>query len=432
MSLSTQALSLQALWRAEGVLLNTAKRHIELDVICTVRHLSGPHCGVIHEGTHERVRRSWRHLNLFQSKAWLHAGIPRVTHSVCGKTSQVPVPCVHHDKGFTLQLEALPLCQLPVAHAARDLKGDAKYLWRRIAQYVNEVRARNDMGGVCRIGIDETDLRKIQEYRIAMRDLEQRRVLSIIEGRGCENLDAFVKDIKAHDDQAQAISHVRVVIGAAYLKGVLQQQPQPAIWHDRYHLAALASKSLEEVSGASFKAQPTVVAQVLGELDQSDRRSLSWHVRTHHAGWCKWHMQATYALRRTGLPSSSAWRLRVRLYEVYETAAQSRCEAVARPGLERWIGWARHRRLAPFKPMTSPLKTNFGGVIAGMQQGRSNAFVEAVIALLQNAKRAARGFRTSGVFISIPFLHLHNIKNLPTNPSEHDSPRYAGLTTHRC
>jgi transposase len=71
-------------------------------------------------------------------------------------------------------------------------------------------------------------------------------------------------------------------------------------------------------------------------------------------------------------------------------------------------------------------------VIAGMQQGRSNAFVEAMNGLMQNAKRAARGFRTSKNFIAIAYLRLSKLKHLPANPFEPAAPRFAGLTTHRC
>lgn len=67
-----------------------------------------------------------------------------------------------------------------------------------------------------------------------------------------------------------------------------------------------------------------------------------------------------------------------------------------------------------------------------MQQGRSNAFEEAMNGLLQNAKRAARGIRTSANFIAIAYLRLSKLKHLPANPFERAAPRFADITTHRC
>lgn len=440
MSLSTEALftaalGLQAPWRVQRAELNTAKRRIDFDVVCTEQRMTCPHCGVVDQGIHERVRRSWRHLDFFQFEAWLHADIPRVACSACGKTSQVAVPWAREGSGFTLLFEALALSlckELPVAQAARHLRADAKALWRRIAYYVAQARAQDDMSGVRHIGIDETSLRKGHEYVTAVHDLQQKRLLFVTEGRDHQTLDAFAKDLAKHGGSAQAISHVSMDMSAAYLKGVQQQLPQAAICYDRFHVAALAGKAMDEVRSAEFKRRPTAVAQALGELDRSSRRSLSWAMRTHHASWNERHMQAMYTLQRTNLQSARAWRMKIALAQVYETAAHSHSEEVAKEGLHGWISWASRSRLEPFKRLARTLRTHFEGVIAGMQQGRSNAFVEAMNGLMQNAKRAARGFRTSKNFIAIAYLRLSKLKHLPVNPFEHAAPRFAGLTTHRC
>lgn len=402
---------------------------------CTQRRMTCPHCGVVDQGIRERVHRSWRHLDFFQFEAWLHAQIPRVACSACGKTSQVPVPWAREGSGFTLLFEALALSlckELPVAQAARHLRADAKALWRRIEHYVKLARERDDMSGVRHIGIDETSLRRGHEYVTAVHDLQQKRLLFVTEGRDHQTVDAFAKDLAEHGGSAQAISHVSMDMSAAYLKGVQQQLPQAAICYDRFHVAALAGKAMDEVRSAEFKSRPTAVAQALGELDRSSRRSLRWAMRTHHADWTDRHIQAMHALQHTKLQSARAWRIKVALAQVYEAAAHSHSGEVAKEGLRGWISWASRSRLEPFKRLARTLKTHFEGVIAGMQQGRSNAFVEAMNGLMQNAKRAARGFRTSKNFIAIAHLRLSKLKHLPAHPFEPAAPRFAGLTTHWC
>jgi hypothetical protein len=52
--------------------------------------------------------------------------------------------------------------------------------------------------------------------------------------------------------------------------------------------------------------------------------------------------------------------------------------------------------------------------------------------LMQNAKRATRGFRRRRNFIAIAYLRLSKLKHLPADPFEHAAPRFAGLTMHRC
>ena len=63
---------------------------------------------------------------------------------------------------------------------------------------------------------------------------------------------------------------------------------------------------------------------------------------------------------------------------------------------------------------------------------RSNAYVEAMNGLLQQAKRAARGFKTATNFIMIAYLRMSKLKHLPSNPLVPAvSPKY-NVLVHRC
>ncbi len=69
-----------------------------------------------------------------------------------------------------------------------------------------------------------------------------------------------------------------------------------------------------------------------------------------------------------------------------------------------------------FKELATTLKYRFDAVMRGMVDRRSNAFVEAMNELLQQAKRAARGFRTCANFIAIAYLRMSQLKHLPASP----------------
>jgi hypothetical protein len=51
--------------------------------------------------------------------------------------------------------------------------------------------------------------------------------------------------------------------------------------------------------------------------------------------------------------------------------------------------------------------------------------------LLQQAKRAARGFRTATHYIAIAYLRVSKLKHLPGNPLQLAMPKVSVLT-HRC
>ena len=435
MSLSTEtlfttALGLQAPWQVKRVELSTAKHRIDFHVDCTAKRLSCPHCQHADQGIHDRVQRSWRHLDFFQYEAWLHADVPRVACTACGKTTQVSVPWAREGSGFTLLFEAwaLTLCkELPVAQAAQKVRVQDHRLWRRIKHYVGAARAKDDMSEVRQIGIDETSTKKGQQYITVVHDLPAKRLLFVTPGRDHQTVLDFAQDLQAHGGRPEQIEHVCMDMSGAFLKGVTQAMPQAAICYDRFHVAALAGQAMDEVRSAEFKADAKAVSEALGELDTKTRRSLSWAMRTHHERWRARHILAMHALQRTHLKAARAWRMKVALRQVYEAAAQAQSDEVAKAGLKKWISWAGRSRLEPFKRLAKTLSTHWDGVVAGMLQGRNNAYVEAMNGLLQQAKRAARGYRNTENFIAIAYLRMSKLAHLPTSPFEAAQPRNQGV-----
>jgi transposase len=95
------------------------------------------------------------------------------------------------------------------------------------------------------------------------------------------------------------------------------------------------------------------------------------------------------------------------------------------------MSWARRSRLEPFKRLAATLKDLFDSVVRGMLDHCSNAFVEAMNGQMQQAKRAARGFRTAANFIAIAYLRLGKLTHLQASPFVPATARSAGLTRHR-
>jgi transposase len=104
------------------------------------------------------------------------------------------------------------------------------------------------------------------------------------------------------------------------------------------------------------------------------------------------------------------------LREVYARAAASNDPQLARTELKAWLSWGKRCRLEPFKKLARTITERVEAVVRGMTDNRSNAFVEAMNGLLQQAKRAARGFRTASNFIAIAYLRMSKLKHLPAHP----------------
>ena len=128
-------------------------------------------------------------------------------------------------------------------------------------------------------------------------------------------------------------------------------------------------------------------------------------------------------LQRANLKCARAWRLKMALREVFARARGHNDEGAAAADLKRWISWARRSRLDAFKRLGTTLRERLVAVVRGMLDHRSSAFVEAMNGLMQQAKRAARGFRTAANFNAIAYLRLGTLTHLPTWPFAPSPPR---------
>ena len=154
-SLFTLALGLQAPWEVVDAAFDPAGGHLDLQLgFASGARFACPCCGAQHQGVHDTLERTWRHLNFFQYQALLHAKVPRVRCQACGKTSQVPVPWAREGSGFTLLMEALlvSLCQaMAVRQVAQLLAVSDMRVWRTLDHYVDQARAQEDFSMVSSI-----------------------------------------------------------------------------------------------------------------------------------------------------------------------------------------------------------------------------------------------------------------------------------------
>lgn len=433
-ALFTNALGLQEPWSVEKVELDTARRRIDFELTCKATRLPCPSCHTAGQGVHDKLPRHWRHLDFFQYEAWLHAEIPRVSCTACGKTAQMQVPWAREGSGFTALFEALALslCRaMPVRQAAALLRCSDKQLWRRIEHYVQLARAKDDMSGVSIIGIDETSLRKGQNYITVVHDLGSKRLLFAREGREHQSVVDFAADLKEHGGDPARIEHVCQDMSAAYAKGVALALPNAQISYDRFHVVAMANEAMDAVRRQEMGSEPRAITEALGGNDRKLLKSLAWGMRRNPGDWSDKQTTTMHWLQRSTLKSARAWRLKMALRAVYASAVKTNDREHAGKELKAWLGWARRSRLEPFRKLAKTLSERFDALVRGMLDGRSNAYVEAMNGLLQQAKRAARGFKTASNFIAIAYLRMSRLRHLPGNPLQPAMARKAVLI-HRC
>ncbi|HET7299805.1 MAG TPA: ISL3 family transposase [Oleiagrimonas sp.] len=402
-SLFTQALGLAPPWSVASVDFKPAEGRIDFTVDCTAQRMRCPECGAQEQPVHDRLERTWRHLNFFQYKAFLHAQMPRVRCSSCGKTRQVDAPWSRPGSGFTILMEAfiVALCrEMPMAAVARLLGISGDRVGRVLDYHVERARAKETYADVTQLGVDERSVRRGQRYVTLFHDASERRVLFGVSGRKADTFAAFAKDLTAHGGDPTAVATVSMDMSKAYQAGARAHCPNAKLCFDPFHVVALAHDALEQVRRAETKCEP-------------DLKGSRWALLKDAGNWNLRQITLMHYLQRSTLKTARAWRLKEALRAVF---AKVHAPAQAEVDLKAWISWARRSRLAPFKRLGKSLRDHLDGILEHFRTGLSNGFVEAMNGLLKAAIARARGYGTDRRFITMAYLIGGKLKHLPANP----------------
>lgn len=403
-ALFCQALGLSAPWTVERVALDVQRSRIDLYVAWQAKSAPCPACAALDQKLHDHRARSWRHLDFFQFEAHVHCQLPRVACSVCGATTQLPVPWAREGSRFTLLFEALALTlarEMPVAACARILRCADNALWRQIDAHVRLARSQESYAEVKVIGIDETSCAKGQRYITLVHDLDKARLIYATAGKDASTVQRFAEDFEAHQGQSQSIEVVCMDMSKAFIAGAAQHLPTAAIAFDGFHVVQLANQALEAVRREEVR-------------DERWLKKTRWCWLKDKDKWTAKERDKMQWMPHTRLKTARAWRLKEALRDIYRARGDASQSAQA---LKKWLHWAQRCRLPAFKDLAKTIKQHWAGVVKAFDASLLHTgYVEAVNSLLQAARAKARGYGTTDHFIAMAFLIAGKLTHLPTNP----------------
>jgi transposase len=165
--------------------------HVEFDDMDQAWHLfidfargatfACPLCGIACKA-YDSEKKTWRHLDFWNWKTYMHARMPRVKCKACNKITQVSVKWARPLSHFTLLFEAWAMrlmAEMPVNAAARELREHDTRMWRIFHHYVDKAMAELDISKVKRIAIDETSSRRGHRYITLFVDVDRKTVLFV-------------------------------------------------------------------------------------------------------------------------------------------------------------------------------------------------------------------------------------------------------------
>jgi transposase len=141
--LFAQALGIEKPWKLDEVKFDPKEGQLNI----YISHVKGSllPCPVCRqESSIHAKERTWRHLNFFQHRAYIHCDVPRVMCGKCGSIKQAEVPWARPGSGFIVLFEAFIMelaAYMPVKPIGELVGEHDTRIWRVIHHYVDEARA---------------------------------------------------------------------------------------------------------------------------------------------------------------------------------------------------------------------------------------------------------------------------------------------------
>jgi transposase len=393
LELFTAALGLRQPWRVTRTYFDEDGGQLDLYVDfprgarfpCPAAGCEQSQCGV-----HDSENKTWRHMDFFQHKAFLHARVPRVRCVEHG-VRQVALSWARPESGFTLLFEALLItyaAAMPVARLAAMVREHDTRIWRVLEHHVNTQRAKLSFAEVTKVGMDETAAARGQDYVTVFMDLVKARVLFATEGRDADTVQRFAADLAAHGGDPARISDTSSDMSPAFINGIGEHLPNAKLTFDRFHIAAKLGEKVDEVRRGEQKTNPAlnktryVWLKNRQNLTAKQQQTLAWLTRP--------------SMR---LATARAHRWREDFQEFYARHGEQ-----AEAYLRSWCYGAKRSRLEPIKDFVRLVEEHWDGIIAWHRSRISNGLLEGTNSLIQAAKARARGYRSKRKMIAIVYL----------------------------
>jgi transposase len=403
--LYAKILGISAPWHVSDVVLDVAAGRVEV----FVEHrgeASCPKCGKPCAGYDAR-RRRWRHLDTCQFQTYLTADVPRVECAEHG-VSQAATPWAEPGSRFTALLEAVVIDWLKEASfsaVARRLGLTWDEVDGIMSRAVGRGLARRDDSAPARIGLDETSFQKRHEDVTVVTDLDGKRVLSVVDGRTKDAVDAHFAAIPA--ESREAVEVVAMDMWRRYMDAAAKWLPNARVCFDRFHVARHLGEAVNAVRKQEHKrlraeGDGTLTGTKYLWLEspasmRPERRTLLGKLKD--------------VCTRTG----RAWALK---------EAASRLWDYVRIGWARkaWLAWtalASRSKLEPMVRAARMIRTHLEGILNAVVLGTTNAAAESMNARIQRIKRMACGYRNRERFRNAILFHLGGLDLHPRPVSAH-------------
>ena len=367
-------LGLTAEWEVSSVDIDVKAASVEV-------HLSHigiarcPVCGVeclTHD--HSRERR-WRHLDTMGFATVVVARVPRSNCQDHG-VKQLGVPWASPNSHMTHGLEDWTIRVLELTKSqvrtARLLRLSAHQVHDVMHRAVERGLARRRLAEIHHVSVDEKGFQRGRKFATVVCDVGAKRVLEVKFGRDEETAISAFSSIPEPNE----VKTVSLDMAECFRNAAMTQFPNAELVHDRFHIAALLAEAVDETRRAEVKKHP--------ELKDSR------YVWLKNPENLTDNQRASFdALINTELKTAEAYAFKQTFKAFFE-------QEDVPAGIEFFQNWNEEldkHDLPKMHKVARTLEKNIQGLLNYLKWRITNAYGEAVNALIQEIKTVARGFR---------------------------------------
>lgn len=333
--------------------------------------------------------RTWRHLDMWQAKTFIHARMPRTrcpTHGVL----RVAVPWSDPGSRFTMAFEERVIATILACQTVQGASTLMRITWEEARGIMERAVVRGlgcrEAAVVAYLGVDEKAIRKGHRYVTVLTDLDGRRILEVTPERTAESL---VTALKALDStqiaRVQAVSMdmwepYRAAIDAAF------PIPRPDVVHDRFHIVSHANDALNSVRKDEVRE--------LAKTGRNDLKGVRQAILFGAENVPERHEATIAQLKASDLRTAKGYAFKENLRRCWH----HRLETTARKHFLSWIRWARKSSLRPFAKVAEMIDSRLDDIVSYFRHPITNGPQEGMNAKLMSVIRAARGYRGHETF----------------------------------
>jgi transposase len=396
----TLALGLSSPWKVVKTELTSPDKkkagelHIHIDFEPGAKFLddTGTLCPV-----YDSEERTWRHLNFFEHTCYLHARVPRYSHSVDKKVRTVQVPWARAESKFTLMFEAFAMLlieyEMPVNKVGDALRVIPHRIWRVFNYWVKRAVQKDNLSGVKNIGIDETSSKKGHSYVTIVADMDTHRVIHVAPGKDAATVASFIGDLQGKQGKAEDVESVCMDMSPAFIGGALEHLPNAQIVFDKFHLVQMLNKAMDTVRKAERKECEMIKGHKYTFLHAY--RNLN-----------KDQKENIHELMLMYPKLGEAYRLKELFSEVWLIEDSQEAKGY----LAFWCDMAVESGIFAYQKFVATIQSHWDGICAYFDKKLTNGILEGINSKIQLAKRRARGYRNIQNFINMIYFLTAKLK----------------------